>query len=80
MRTHQGLPSASVADPPPGVAPGVAPWREHLLLSAGFPDRLAHQLAGTPGIDVHQLLNLVDRGCPPGLAARILVPEATGWE
>ena len=41
---------------------------------AGFPPELAARLAGRPGIDVHALLALVDRGCPPELAARILAP------
>jgi hypothetical protein len=35
---------------------------------------LAQQLAATPDIDLHALLELVDRGCPPALAARILAP------
>jgi hypothetical protein len=72
---------------PPGPADGeitshnlrpdaLAAWRARLLMSAGFGDRLAHQLAGTAGVDVHELLNLVDRGCPPRLAARILAPAA----
>jgi hypothetical protein len=35
---------------------------------------LADALAGDGGTDVHALLELVDRGCPPELAARILAP------
>ena len=31
-------------------------------------------LAGSDRIDLHRLLELVDRGCPPHLAARILAP------
>ena len=46
----------------------------HRLLDAGFPPSLALELAGTPGVDLHALLALVDRGCPPELAARILAP------
>jgi hypothetical protein len=44
------------------------------LLQAGFPPELADQLANEPRIDLHELLELVDRGCPPHLAARILAP------
>jgi hypothetical protein len=33
--------------------------------------------ASTPAVDVHALLQLVDRGCPPELAARILSPIGT---
>jgi hypothetical protein len=44
------------------------------LVEAGFPHALAARLAAEPGVDVHALLALVDRGCPPELAARILAP------
>ena len=53
-------------------------WRRRRLLDAGFPQRLALSLAATPGIDLHALLELVDRGCPPELAARILSPVQGG--
>ena len=52
----------------------VIQWRRALLLEAGFADELADRLARDPGYDLHGLLNLVDRGCPPHLAARILAP------
>jgi hypothetical protein len=50
----------------------VAAWRLHRLLDAGFAPTLAAQLATVPGLDVHALLELFDRGCAPDLAARIL--------
>ncbi len=56
------------------VAPDVVDWRRHVLGEAGFPDRLAAELAADGGVDLHDLLKLVDRGCPPELAARILAP------
>jgi hypothetical protein len=49
-------------------------WRARRLVSAGFPTDLAQRLALTDRVDLHRLLELVDRGCPPHLAARILVP------
>jgi len=49
-------------------------WRARRLLSAGFPADLAGQLARADRIDLHRLLELVDGGCPPHLAARILAP------
>jgi hypothetical protein len=52
----------------------VAAWRRKLLLRAGFRMQLADQLARDARIDLHDLLDLVDRGCPPHLAARILAP------
>jgi len=50
-------------------------WRTRRLISAGFPTALARRLARTDRIDLHRLLELVDRGCPPELAARILAPD-----
>lgn len=49
-------------------------WRQRQLVAAGFDGPLAARLVGTPGIDLHALLDLVDRGCPPELAVRILDP------
>jgi hypothetical protein len=49
-------------------------WRRGRLERAGFEPLLADALAGDPRTDVHALLELVDRGCPPELAARILAP------
>jgi hypothetical protein len=49
-------------------------WRDRRLRAAGFPRELAHQLACERRIDMHEVLELVDRGCPPHLAARIVAP------
>jgi hypothetical protein len=49
-------------------------WRQERLLAGGFAPGLAAQLANDPRVDLHSLLDLVDRGCPPELAARILAP------
>jgi hypothetical protein len=43
-------------------------------LDAGVDDHLAATLAADGGYDLHELLKLIDRGCPPRLAARILAP------
>jgi hypothetical protein len=51
-----------------------ADWRYELLIRAGFGPALARQIIGDPRIDIHRLLELIDRGCPPHLAARILAP------
>jgi hypothetical protein len=56
------------------VAPEVRDWRREVLRQAGFSGELARQLAADGGVDLHDLLRLVDRGCPPDLAARILAP------
>jgi hypothetical protein len=56
----------------PGLA--ISEWRRRRLAAAGFERGLAAELAAGPAIDLHELLVLVDRGCPPALAARILAP------
>lgn len=50
-------------------------WRRQLLQHAGCEPRLARELAAHGDLDLHDLLNLIDRGCPPHLAARILAPD-----
>ena len=60
--------------PPRSVPPDVEAWRHQVLRQAGFDAPLAQQLAADAGIDLHDVLELVDRGCPPELAARILAP------
>jgi hypothetical protein len=49
-------------------------WREARLRVAGFEREAASHLARGDAVDLHELLELVDRGCPPKLAARILAP------
>jgi hypothetical protein len=65
--------------PPPRPTPeapgrALGEWRRRRLAAAGFEPRLAAELAAEPAVDLHELLVLVDRGCPPPLAARILAP------
>jgi hypothetical protein len=49
-------------------------WRTRCLLAAGIDAPDAVRLGGEPGYDLHALLELIDRGCPPSLAIRILAP------
>ena len=49
-------------------------WRAQRLQRAGFSAELANRIVDENRIDVHAVLELVDRGCPPELAARILAP------
>jgi hypothetical protein len=53
---------------------GLVPWRRRLLQSAGFDAPLSEKLASDRGFDLHAVLELIDRGCPPKVAARILAP------
>jgi hypothetical protein len=52
----------------------VTTWRRERLLAAGFPPPAARRLACDPRYDLHALLELVERGCAPVLAERILAP------
>jgi hypothetical protein len=52
----------------------VVAWRREQLLAAAFPAGLADELASDWRFDLHALIELVERGCPPALAARILAP------
>lgn len=56
------------------LSPELAFWRRNVLVRAGFDLELADELARDARVDLHDLLQLVDRGCPPTLAARILAP------
>jgi hypothetical protein len=56
-------------------------WRTQCLLDAGFDERDAARLGRDPAYDLHALLELIDRGCPPSLAIRILAPlDDAPWE
>jgi hypothetical protein len=58
----------------PHVPAEVVDWRRRLLEQAGFTEPLAGRVAADPDFDLHDLLGLVERGCPPELAARIVAP------
>jgi hypothetical protein len=45
-------------------------WRVSRLVALGIPEPLAEVYAGR--IDWHQIARLVQRGCPPWLALRIV--------
>ena len=53
----------------------VAEWRFDQLLTVGVDPALAACLASDFRWDLHALIDLIERGCPPGLAARILRPD-----
>ena len=51
----------------------IAAWHRAKLVEAGFDGRLARELADGR-VDLDELIALVESGCHPGLAARILAP------
>jgi hypothetical protein len=52
----------------------IVSWRRERLAEAGFPAPLATRISTDPHYDLHALIELVERGCPPELATRILAP------
>lgn len=58
-----------------GRVPGdLISWRTRRLVAAGLPESAARRIAQNEDVDLHALLSLIDRGCPPQLAARITAP------
>ena len=53
-------------------------WRRDQLAASGFPLPLAARVARDSRYDLHTLIELVERGCPPDLAARIAAPPDEG--
>jgi hypothetical protein len=47
-------------------------WRTAELMRVGFAGDDAVALAARTDVDLHQAIELVQRGCPPVLAVRIL--------
>lgn len=56
------------------AAPGSDRWRRHLLERAGVAPELARAISRDARYDVHEVLALLERGCPPQLAIDITAP------
>jgi len=52
----------------------VEAWRRRRLRESGFSRAAAARLASDARYDLHALIELVERGCRPDLAVRILAP------
>jgi hypothetical protein len=52
----------------------VVQWRRAQLIEAGLPRSLAARVARDQRYDLHELIALVEHGCAPALAVRILEP------
>jgi hypothetical protein len=48
-------------------------WRTAELRAAGYGQNAAKRLAARHDIDLHLAIQLLERGCPPELALRILL-------
>jgi hypothetical protein len=62
---------ANVLDEGTDAASRVEAWRLHVLLQAGYPLRVAERLAKSSA-DLHRAVEMLERGCTPHTAARIL--------
>jgi hypothetical protein len=51
----------------------IARWRAETLMQAGYEPMLALELATRSDIDLHRATWLLEHGCPPETAARILL-------
>ena len=71
MTLHKPTAALGCSDGPPL---DVRAWRRCRLLDAGVPAALAETVAADSRFDLHALLQLVDRGCSPELAVRIVAP------
>ena len=49
-------------------------WRTQRLVRAGVGAELAASIAADCAMDLHAMIELIERGCSPELAARILAP------
>ena len=56
----------------------VVQWRRAQLIQAGLPRPLAARVARDERYDLHELISLIERGCEPALAVRILGPVERG--
>jgi hypothetical protein len=54
-------------------------WRVDRLVAAGFELGLADRVAADARFDIHALIELTERNCPPELACRILAPLESSW-
>ena len=55
-------------------ADDVVRWRREQLVNTGFALPMAADIAKDSRYDLHMLIELVEQGCKPELAARILAP------
>jgi hypothetical protein len=51
----------------------VVRWRAEELERAGYDEATAAELAARPDVDLHRATALIEQGCSPELARRILI-------
>ena len=48
-------------------------WRAEVLERVGYDAVSAHELATRTDVDLHRAIKLIEEGCPPDMALRILL-------
>lgn len=71
---HSSSSAPQAAAPPLEPGGNLVAWRQLRLVRAGVGTDLAAAIASDCAMDLHAMIELVERGCPPELAARILAP------
>ena len=67
------MPAADVHSPEETESARVERWRLEALERGGYDHESAALIAERQDVDLHGALALVARGCPPEIAARILL-------
>jgi hypothetical protein len=67
------MPTADLKREPETELQRVERWRERALERAGYEEAAASELARRQDVDLHVAISLVEDGCPPETAARILI-------
>lgn len=65
--------SSDEDEAPPREQRNVERWRMHVLTEAGYPYAEAQRLAMTFTVDLHVACEILKGGCPPEVAADILL-------
>jgi hypothetical protein len=71
--TMEALQADGVEEGGPDPAARVLSWRIEQLIAVGFDSDAAFVLALDRNVDLHAATELVERGCPPQTAFRILL-------
>lgn len=61
-------------DAPKRLPADVVGWRRERLTAAGLAAHLADAAARDGRMDLHTVIELTERGCPPEIATRIVAP------
>ncbi len=73
LRVHLSLMAPTKEIPTKGdPQEAVLAWRREMLVRAGCTDEVAEEIAASDA-DLHRTIAMLEAGCPPELAAKILI-------